>query len=400
MNDNFKISKKHIITFIVSSLVIVILYNIINKFYYGLFVVPFIVLILTYLYLLKDNTYKNKKAYYMLIPITLTLLSSIITPIDDSNLVINVIMIPILISIFLILLTNKNYSMRGFIPFWIFKLFPKGLFSNLKYIKFNNKKKTDSKKVSKIFTGVIIGSGLGFIILTLLSSADEYFNVFINNIFSVNININYGNIILFILSFILLFSIFINVLKSKDDKMVEVKKEQADPTIVSTILYIINFIFALFLISEISKLTSNFLHLPIKYTYASYAREGFFQLLFVTLINFIIMIYFVYKTSIQVENKKVKYLLMVLAVFSILLIFNSYYRMFLYMSHYGFTILRLQVILFLLMELILFVMLIVKILKGLNKDAFKMFIITITFYILNLYLCNNWFINLLPKIKR
>ena len=112
------------------------------------------------------------------------------------------------------------------------------------------------------------------------------------------------------------------------------------------------------------------------------------------------MIYFVYKTSIQVENKKVKYLLMVLAVFSILLIFNSYYRMFLYMSHYGFTILRLQVILFLLMELILFVMLIVKILKGLNKDAFKMFIITITFYILNLYLCNNWFINLLPKIKR
>ena len=51
--------------------------------------------------------------------------------------------------------------------------------------------------------------------------------------------------------------------------------------IISAVQLYLNSIFVLFLLSEISKLTTNFLQLPIEYTYASYAREGFFQLLFV-----------------------------------------------------------------------------------------------------------------------
>ena len=54
----------------------------------------------------------------------------------------------------------------------------------------------------------------------------------------------------------------------------------------------INLVFVLFIVSEISKLTNNFLSLPVEYTFSSYAREGFFQLLFVTLINFSIIISF------------------------------------------------------------------------------------------------------------
>ena len=68
--------------------------------------------------------------------------------------------------------------------------------------------------------------------------------------------------------------------------------------------------------------------------------------------------------------------------------------MFLYIGHYGFTVLRMQVILFLLMEFILFLLLVKKIMSGLKyQDSYLYFVIMISFYILNLYLCNETFIS-------
>lgn len=70
--------------------------------------------------------------------------------------------------------------------------------------------------------------------------------------------------------------------------------------------------------------------------------------------------------------------------------------MYLYINNYGFTVLRLQVILFLTMELIIFSVLIKKLFKDLkSNDALIYFIVMISFYILNLYLCNDAFINFL-----
>ncbi len=158
-------------------------------------------------------------------------------------------------------------------------------------------------------------------------------------------------------------------------------------------------VFMVFLISEISKLTTNFLHVPIKYTYAEYAREGFFQLLGVTSINFLLTILIVSFNKKEEKTKLIKILLTILLSFSILLIFNSDYRLFLYIGKYGFTILRLQVILFLFMELILFGLLFKKIYEDKQKDDFKLFgFIMLMTYILNVYLSSGWFINILNKL--
>ena len=168
---------------------------------------------------------------------------------------------------------------------------------------------------------------------------------------------------------------------------------------ITTILSIVNVVFVLFLISEVSRLTNNFLQLPVSYTYSSYAREGFFQLLFVTLINFIIIMFLLYKTKLIKDNKTIRILNIILIVFSLLLICNSYYRMGLYIGHFGLTILRLQVILFLAMEVILFGILLKKILKLLRyRDGLLFFIIMISFYIINLYMCNEVIIRLLNRI--
>ena len=104
-----------------------------------------------------------------------------------------------------------------------------------------------------------------------------------------------------------------------------------------------------------------------------------------------------YKTKLIKENKWIKRLIITLILFSLMLIGNSYYRMFLYIGNYGFTILRLQVILFLAMETILFSIILKKIINKLNKDALIYFIVIISFYILNLYTCNQMFIDMISK---
>lgn len=118
-----------------------------------------------------------------------------------------------------------------------------------------------------------------------------------------------------------------------------------------------------------------------------------------TTINFNIIMYLLYKTPLIKENHVIKKLILLLICFSIFLIFNSYYRMFLYIFNYGYTVLRLQVILFLAMEMILFLILVKKIVKELKiNDTTLYFVIMISFYILNIYLCTNNFVSLLNHI--
>ena len=300
---------------------------------------------------------------------------------------------------FLFNLTNKNYYIGNNLIKNIFKLFPNNLFNNLNYIKFKEK---DNKKLTSIITGCAIGFPIALILLLLLKDADKYFGKLIDNIFGLffdkfDISLIFSNFIFpFTISFTILFAIFINILKNKDFKFNLPNKKEVNDIITKTILIIINSVFVLFLISEISKITTNFLKIPVSYTYSKYAREGFFQLLIVTSINFGIIIYYLYKTDIIKTNKGIKNLLILLILFSIFLIFNSYYRMFLYINEYGFTILRLQVIFFITMELILFGLLIKKIVYKLKYyEGITFTTIFIITYILNLYLCNESFINLI-----
>ena len=220
---------------------------------------------------------------------------------------------------------------------------------------------------------------------------------FIENVFSFENIID--NVLLIVISFIILFSVFVNILRKRvsDDKTFKIRNVNA--TIVNTIMVMVNVVFLLFLVSEISKLTGNFLNLPAEYTYAKYAREGFFQLLFVTVINISMILYFVYYSNVMKENKFTKILTLILILFSILLIFNSYYRMTLYISVFGFTILRTQVLLFLTMELIIFILIGEKIIKDIKRnEAFMFMVIMVVTYILNLYICNDYVINIINRL--
>lgn len=400
---NSKNRKKHILVPLISAILIVVAGMLNIDFYFKSVMFPFLMILISSTILVKDYEGINKKAYLLIIPIVLIIISNLVLKVlkgnlDGTNQLLNVVVLPLLISTYLFMLVRSDFKVSLENMFLVFKLFPKNLFKNLKFIKIDTNKEKNDKVINIIF-GTIIGVFISGLILVLLTSADAYFDKFLSSIVTnFNVDFNLWYVIKGIIYFVILFVIGINLFKNKEIALKESKMSNINKTVVTTMLFIVNFVFVLFLISEISKLCGNFLKVPKGYIYSSYAREGFFQLLFVTLINFGIILYLIYKTNLVKEDKKVKCLVLSLIAFSIFLIFNSYYRMFLYIGRFGFTNLRLQVILFLFMEIILFGFIIKKILRGAKKDGMLFLIIMTITYIINLYVCNDWFIGILENI--
>lgn len=400
---NSKNRKKHILVPLISAILIVVVGMLNIDFYFKSVMFPFLMILISSTILVKDYEKINKKAYLLIIPIVLIIISNLVLKVlkgnlDGTNQLLNIIVLPLLISTYLFMLVRSDFKVSLENMFLVFKLFPKNLFKNLKFIKIDTKKDKNDKIINIIF-GTIIGVFISGLILALLTSADAYFDKFLSSIVTnINVDFNLWYVIKGIIYFVILFVIGINLFKNKEIALKESKMSRVNKTVVTTMLFIVNFVFVLFLISEISKLCGNFLKVPKGYIYSSYAREGFFQLLFVTLINFGIILYLIYKTNLVKEDKKVKYLVLSLIAFSIFLIFNSCYRMFLYIGRFGFTNLRLQVILFLFMEIILFGFIIKKIIRGAKKDGMVFLIIMTITYVINLYVCNDWFIRILEKI--
>lgn len=402
---NSKNRKKHILVPLISAILIVIVGMLNIDFYFKSVMFPFLMILISSTILVKDYEGINKKAYLLIIPIVLIIISNLILKVlkgnlDGTNQLLNIIVLPLLISTYLFMLVRSDFKVSLENMFLVFKLFPKNLFKNLKFIKIDTNKDKNDKVINIIF-GTIIGVFISGLILALLTSADAYFDKFLSSIVTnINVDFNLWYVIKGIIYFVILFVIGINLFKNKEIALKESKMSRVNKTVVTTMLFIVNFVFVLFLISEISKLCGNFLKVPKGYIYSSYAREGFFQLLFVTLINFGIILYLIYKTNLVKEDKKVKCLVLSLIAFSIFLIFNSYYRMFLYIGRFGFTNLRLQVILFLFMEIILFGFIINKIIRGAKKDGMVFLIIMTITYVINLYVCNDWFIGILENISK
>ena len=393
-----KIKRENVIVPIVSALLIVIISNLKIDWYFKTIMFPFFMVLVSSTILVMKNDDINKKAFYLLIPIILIIFSNLILillkgTLDENNEILNIIVLPILISIYLFSLINKNYKIDLVNIPLMFKIFPRYLFRNLKFLKIKTSREKTNKILNAVF-GIIVGIVFSIVILLLLMSADDYFNKFVSKAF-ISINLDFSKIMQFVIFFIIIFSIGVNLIRNRYIVMKENKTRKIDHTIIISMLSVINLVFVLFLISEISKLCGNFLQIPNGYIYSSYAREGFFQLLFVTIINFSIILYLIYKTNVIKENKIIRNLVLILIAFSVLLIFNSYYRMFLYIGKFGFTNLRLQVILFLLMELILFGIIIKKIINKVNHDGLIFLVIMTSFYVINLYICNDFFIRLI-----
>jgi len=244
-----------------------------------------------------------------------------------------------------------------------------------------------SRVLPKVLLGILISVPVLAIIIWLLSSADIVFK----NLF---VNIPVSKIIK---HFLVVISVFIytvcflwSLLKAFDEREKSTYERIKwklffDPVILLTILVLINVIYAVFSVIQFAYLFggSSFV-LPSSYTYAEYARRGFFELVVVSIINFGILLFGI--VFVKKENKKIftaiRAFLTLLVVFTFVLLASAFYRMLVYEQAYGFTYLRVFVQTFMIMLFFLSIVNIIYIWYSKIPIIKSYFIISLAIYII------------------
>lgn len=207
-----------------------------------------------------------------------------------------------------------------------------------------SRKGTEDKPDGKgkyIIFGILIALPLLLVVLFLLGSADAVFGNFIDNIFTFELNSSVWGIgLLFFFAFFASYSIMCRISKHNIKEEVPDRKT-AEPITGITFTGIISFVYLIFCYIQIVYLFGGFGTLPEDYTYASYAREGFFQLVFVCLINLSLVLICVKRFR---ESRLLKGILTFISLCTYIMIASSAYRMILYIQVYYLTFLRIFVL--------------------------------------------------------
>lgn len=229
------------------------------------------------------------------------------------------------------------------------------------------RQKKENGKLKYILIGIAITIPLIFIIMLLLLSADRIFSNLFSNIIDELLVLNnlFTIILMVVLAYIVIYS-FINALARREIKEEVKDRRTQEPIIAITCLTIISVVYILFCVIQIVGLFMGQMQLPEGYTYAKYAREGFFQLLFVCGINIIIVLSCM---SFFRESKLLKIMLTIISVCTYIMIASSAYRMILYISVYQLTFLRI----FVLWSLCVIAFVMFGILINIYKEEFPLF---------------------------
>ena len=192
----------------------------------------------------------------------------------------------------------------------------------------------------QVVRGVVIAIPILFFVIILLASSDAMFREIVTSIIYIPDSIGdvFGIAMLFLLAYAIAYGVGrALILKKIDVSAKAVSRTNAVTGI--TFCGIFAVVYVLFVLVQIVGLfNKSGILLPDDYTYARYAREGFFQLLVVCIINAIMVVI----SRIRFEEKKIlKQLLYVISGCTYCMIFSATYRMMLYIRVYDLTVLRL-----------------------------------------------------------
>jgi hypothetical protein len=293
--------------------------------------------------------------------------------------VLNFIAVPFLIVVQTLLVTDratwKWHSARFIIDLlysFFYRPFAYVMLPFVMILKFLHAKTGINKDnvLLKVFFGILITIPLLVLIISLLASADEVFGHLVGQIPSFFTSINLGQAIAhFLLAAIVavvLFSYIWSLMRPKPEagllkewSGMTAPNDRIDPVIATTLLSIINAIYVLFTFIQFSYLFGGLTFaLPAHFTYAGYARRGFFELIVVTLINFSILLTLICltKKSGRFIGRSVRILESLLVVCTLVMLLSAFFRMALYEQMYGYTYLRLLTHAFMIFLFTLFVL--------------------------------------------
>ena len=201
--------------------------------------------------------------------------------------------------------------------------------------------------VNSVALYVLIGLGISLpllaVVLPLLLSSDVIFQGFFKNMFDFSLEVDLGAVLFMMIA---VFVASYGMLCRFGQPMRFVAAPVADkrkysPVIAITVNLVLLSVYFVYCSIQVIYLFMRRGTLPEGYTYSSYAHEGFFQLVFVCLIN-IVLVLICRKYS--ADNLVLKSLFCLISACTYMMIASAAYRMYLYIAVYKLTFLRLYVL--------------------------------------------------------
>lgn len=206
------------------------------------------------------------------------------------------------------------------------------------------KQKKGEKKntILYVIIGISFSIPLLIVMTLLLGSADVVFRNMIEKILYFDISFTEIFKIIFLVVAVFFFSYsLLTALCKKSIPEETTDKKAGEPVIAITVTGMLSVIYLLFSFIQIFYLFIGNMKLPGGYTYAAYARQGFFQLLAVCLINLILVLICLHFFK---DHLVLKIILTIISGCTFIMILSSALRMFMYIAAYRLTFLRIFVL--------------------------------------------------------
>lgn len=208
--------------------------------------------------------------------------------------------------------------------------------------------------------GLLAGIPLFFVVLLLLASADAIFGQMANDMLcAVNLELISNVLLRIVFLFFASYALTAYLCRKKIREEVP-DRRRGEPVLAITVTGLLTALYLLFSAVQIGGLFLGRMQLPRGYTYAMYAREGFFQLLAVSLLNLVIVLAVLNYFR---ESKMLKGILTLMSFCTFIMIASSAMRMIIYIRYYYLTFLRILVLWGLALLAVLFLGVVIHIFK-------------------------------------
>lgn len=188
----------------------------------------------------------------------------------------------------------------------------------------------------RVGMGLLIGLPLTAAVLLLLVSADAGMERLMSGIFArFDVGAWMRRVVLSLVSAILFYSLFYNLTLGKRDALKPPAKKNWLPLSPAIVISLLLLVYAVFACVQFSYLFGG--ALPQESTYSGYAREGFSQLVCVSIINFTVLGVCLVKCE---KKRALTTFFALLLVFTLGLLVSAAWRLLLYIGAYGLTIKR------------------------------------------------------------
>lgn len=246
-------------------------------------------------------------------------------------------------------------------------------FSDLKWY-CKNKLEKKNNKYLYVLMGIVITIPVFIVVFALLASADIVFNDMAKNLLK---DVDFADAYLITLTIVSVFLATYCILAYLCKKTIKEEVEDSrkgEPLIAIPVVTILSLLYIVFSGIQIVYLFMRRMQLPTGYTYAQYAREGFFQLLAVSVINLVIVLIGLYYFK---PSKVLKVVLTIMSLCTFVMIVSSAMRMMIYIMYYYLTFLRIFVLWGLVVLFLIFCGVIAYIVKG-SFPLFRYSMIVVT----------------------